>query len=277
MNRRDFFSRSGLFGFTLAIDARHFEAELAGHSRSVRGTVRDRVAEIGNEPGMIRASREVDLLVCGGGMSGVCAAIAAARNGAKTLLVQDRSRLGGNASSEIKMHIVGADMHGSRSGWREGGLIEEIRLEDAARNPHRSWELFDLLLYDLCMREENLELLLDTSIYAATTEEGKITTAYCRCDKTETIYEVKPKLCVDATGDGRLAFECGAEFREGREPRSMYDEPLALEEGDDQSQGCSILFTAKKHDRPIPFTPPSWARKITENDLLFRKIPHGFL
>lgn len=274
MNRRNFLSSSSLFGFALAVDARHFAAESTQGSLEAK-RASDQVAAIGPEPNMHRLRREVDLLVCGGGMSGVCAAIAAARNGASVILVQDRSRLGGNASSEIKMHIVGADMHGSRSGWREGGLIEEIRLEDAARNPHRSWELFDLLLYDLCMREPTLELLLDTSIYAATTENSKIAKTYCRCDKTETIYEITPKLCVDATGDGRLALECGADFREGREPRALYDEPLALEKGDDQSQGCSILFTARKHDRAIPYTPPTWARKITENDLLFRGIPHG--
>lgn len=208
-------------------------------------------------------------------MAGVCAALAAARRGAKTLLVQDRSRLGGNASSEIKMHIVGADSHGNRAGWREGGLIEEIRLEDAVRNPHRAWELFDLTLYDLCVREPNLELRLDSSVYGADVADGRIERVWVRCDKTETIFRVTPKLAVDATGDGRLALEAGAEFREGREPRATYGESLALEEGDDKSQGCSILFTAREHDRPMPYVAPPWAREITEDDLLFRKIPAG--
>jgi glycine/D-amino acid oxidase-like deaminating enzyme len=68
---------------------------------------------------------DADLCVIGGGMSGLCAAISAARNGAKVVLVQDRPVLGGNASSEIKMHIVGADCHRGRPGARETGLIEE--------------------------------------------------------------------------------------------------------------------------------------------------------
>ena len=76
---------------------------------------------------------ECDVLIAGGGPAGVPCALAAARNGANVILCQDRSVLGGNASSEIRMHIVGADSHGSRAGWREGGLIEEIRLEDAVR------------------------------------------------------------------------------------------------------------------------------------------------
>ena len=69
---------------------------------------------------------EADVLVAGGGMAGVCAAISAARHGAKVILVQDRSRLGGNASSEVGMHIVGADNHGARPEWREGSLIYGI-------------------------------------------------------------------------------------------------------------------------------------------------------
>ena len=112
-----------------------------------------------------------DLLVAGGGMAGVCCALAAARLGARVILVQDRPVLGGNASSEIRMHIVGAT--GLHAGLplmlepREGGLIEEIRLESAVRNPQRSAALFDLTLYELCRAESNLELLLNTTVVAA--------------------------------------------------------------------------------------------------------------
>ncbi len=275
VNRRELLAGAGMAGFSIAVDGRRFvaDSELDEDVRAPDGPTHK--AGLGEERNMHRLDREVDVLVVGGGMSGVCAALAAARNGAKTLLVQDRSRLGGNASSEIKMHIVGADSHGSRAGWREGGLIEEIRLEDAVRNPHRAWELFDLLLYDLCMREEHLELLLDSALFGTDVEDGRITRAYVRCDKTETIYNVTAGTYIDATGDGRLALEAGAEFREGREPRAEYGEELALEKGDDESQGCSILFTARKHDGPIPYDPPPWARKLTEDDLLFRKVSYG--
>src|SRR5690625_7026805 len=84
-----------------------------------------------------------DILIAGGGISGISAAIAAARNGANVILCQDRPVLGGNASSEIRMHIVGADGSGKRgvaleTEAREGGIIEEIRLATAVRNPQRS-------------------------------------------------------------------------------------------------------------------------------------------
>ena len=106
---------------------------------------------------------ETDVLVAGGGLAGVCAAIAAARHGARVVLVQDRSRLGGNSSSEVKMHVVGANQHTARPGWRESGLIEELRLADAVNNPQRCWELWDLLLYDKVVSEPNITLLLETT------------------------------------------------------------------------------------------------------------------
>ncbi|MEZ6017096.1 MAG: FAD-dependent oxidoreductase [Planctomycetota bacterium] len=290
MDRRALLQGTGLSSFLLAVDARRFfsgdgttarAAPGADHSAETHGapeapgatsaTTRRYV----DEPHMRRVEHVVDVLVVGGGMSGVCAALAAARNGARTMLVQDRSRLGGNASSEVRMHIVGADSHGARAGWREGGLIEEIRLEDAVRNPHRAWELFDLTLYDLCLREPSLTLLLDSALFGADTEDGRIVRAHVRCDKTETLHHITAKSFIDATGDGRLALESGAAFREGREARATYGEPLAMVEGDDRSQGCSILFTARKHARAMPFSAPPWARKLTENDLLFRKPGQG--
>src|SRR5437588_3088298 len=124
---------------------------------------------------MVLVSLECDVLVVGGGLAGVCAAVAAARHGAKVVLVQDRSRLGGNSSSEVKMHVVGANCHKGRPGWREGGLLEEFRLDDAVNNPQRSFELWGLLLYDKVVSEPNLTLLLDTTVHAATTRDRRIT------------------------------------------------------------------------------------------------------
>ena len=63
---------------------------------------------------------DTDVLVAGGGLAGVCAAISAARHGARVVLLQDRSRLGGNSSSEVKMHVVGAN-----SAQRAAGMARE--------------------------------------------------------------------------------------------------------------------------------------------------------
>ena len=69
---------------------------------------------------------EGEVVIVGGGMAGVCAALAAARHGAKTILVQDRPVLGGNSSSEIRMHICGADCHGARRHSR-GSIERNLR------------------------------------------------------------------------------------------------------------------------------------------------------
>ena len=71
-----------------------------------------------------------DLAVVGAGISGICAAVAAARNGLKVVLINDRSVLGGNASSEIGVGISGANHHGLNTAIyaKECGLVEELRL-----------------------------------------------------------------------------------------------------------------------------------------------------
>jgi hypothetical protein len=215
---------------------------------------------------------KADVLVAGGGLTGVCAAISAARHGARVILVQDRSRLGGNSSSEVKMHVVGANSHKSRPGWREGGLLEELRLDDAVNNPQRCWEMWDLLLYDKVISEPNITLLLDSSLYSASKKDDRIHQAMVRCDKSEHIYRIEAKLFCDCTGDSRLGLEAGADMRTGREARSEYNEPLAPEKADEETLGSSILFTSRLYPRKMPFTPPRWARKVTKEHLIKRRI-----
>jgi len=225
-----------------------------------------------SEPNMTRVEMDCDFLVAGGGMAGTIAALAAARNGAKTVLVQDRSRLGGNASSEIRMHIVGADCHGSRAGWREGGILEELRLENAVRNPHSAWELWDLLLYDKVVSEPNLSLLLDSSVFRCEMDGDRIGAAWVRSDKTEHLYRIAAHCYADCTGDCRLGLESGAAYRTGHEARDEFGEPLAPETAGPQTLGSSILFTSKDYGKPRKFTPPSWARKVTKEQLKFRGV-----
>jgi hypothetical protein len=188
----------------------------------------------------------------------------------KVVLLQDRSRLGGNSSSEVKMHVVGANSHRGRPGWREGGLIEEFRLDDAVANPQRSFEMWDLLLYDKVMSEPGITLLLETSLYSASMKDGRIDHVLARCDRSEYLYRVRATYFVDATGDSRLGLEAGAEMRSGREARSEFSESLAPEKADKETLGSSILFTSRDYGRPMPFKPPAWARKVTKEHLNFR-------
>jgi hypothetical protein len=231
---------------------------------------------------------DTDLLVAGGGLSGVCAALAAARNGARVVLVQNRSVLGGNASSEIRMHIVGADAHGQKPGARETGLMEELRLEDAVRNPQRSYPMWDLLLYEKVLAEPNITLLLDTIVTSAEVEplepaaaprptdpaaamqtpgpRRRITAARAVRHGTEDEFMIRAKFYADCTGDGRLGFEAGADFTEGREARCEFDEPLAQPLRDYQRLGSSMMFMARDHGKAMPFHAPDWVRKFTRED-----------
>lgn len=274
-NRRDFLRAIGTLGalstYSLAVHVPGIRAEEMPFSPPDFDAITKSIGPPADEPNMSSVDLSCDFLVAGGGMAGVCAALAAARHGAKVVLVQNRSRLGGNASSEVRMHIVGANHHKGHPGWREGGLLEELRIEDAVRNPHWAWELWDLMLYDKIVSEPNITLLLDASLYRAEMENGAIRRAWVRNDLTEHIYRIQATLYADCTGDCRLGLEAGAEFRTGHEARNQYNESLAPETAGPETMGSSILFTSRDYGYPIPFTPPRWAQKITSDQLRLRK------
>ena len=101
-----------------------------------------------------------DIVVCGGGLSGVCAAVSAARHGAKVILVQDRPMLGGNASSEMRMGIVGT----KTNDVQETGILEEMQLRNFYYNPLQRYTMWDDVIYTTVISEPNIKLLLNTSV-----------------------------------------------------------------------------------------------------------------
>ncbi|HID06707.1 MAG TPA: FAD-dependent oxidoreductase, partial [Armatimonadetes bacterium] len=215
-----------------------------------------------------------DVVVVGGGMAGVCAAIAAARTGAQVVLIHDRPMLGGNASSEIRVHISGADCAGNRHNVdaRESGILEEIRLEDAVRNPQRSFSMFDLLLWEWVKREPNITLMLNTScIGAQMAAPDRIRAVQALRHSTEDLFFIQGKMFIDCTGDGCLGAEANAEYRMGREGKAEYDESLAPDEPDLHTLGSSILFMTRRYDHPMPFRAPDWIYHFPRcDDLPFR-------
>jgi len=213
----------------------------------------------------------VDVCVVGGGMAGLCAAISAARHGASVALMHDRPVLGGNASSEMRVHIMGADRHNSIPNMRETGILEELRLENLRRNPNRSFSVWDTILYEKVRYEPNITLLLNCSCQRARMDGNRILSVTGWQLTTETYHTVEASIFIDCSGDGILAPLTGAKFRMGREGRDEYGEPIAPEVADSRTMGMTCLFQTRRYDTPQPFEPPRWAYVYESPD----ELPYG--
>ena len=205
-----------------------------------------------------------DLCVVGGGLSGLCCAMAAARHGARVVLLQDRPVLGGNASGEIRMWVCGANGDDNR----EGGIIEELMLENYYQNPGLKFSIWDSVLYGKAMAEENLTLLLGTSCLDATMDGGRIVSVKAWQSCAETFHEVHATWFADCSGDSILAPLSGAKYTYGREAKSDFGESIPPDIADKKTMGMSCLFQIRETDHPVKFTPPAWAYSYpTEADL----------
>jgi len=222
-------------------------------------------------------THEADLCVVGGGMAGLCAALAAARHGAKVVLMQDRPVLGGNASSECRVHIQGAN-RSKRPHLRETGILEEIRLENLYRNVEQSYSIWDLILYEKASFQPNLTLILNCSCLDAAMDGQRISSIRGWQLTTQTFHTVRAKIFADCSGDSVLAPLTGAEYRVGHEARSEYGESIAPEKADRKTMGMTCLFQARKHDSPKPFRAPEWAYRFDrDEDLPYGGRDHNWL
>lgn len=204
-------------------------------------------------------ARSFDVAVLGGGMAGICAAVAAARNGAKVVLVQDRAVLGGNASSEIRVIVHGVTKLNTGKAERETGIIEEILLHNRFHNPQHSYPVWDHVLYDFVVREPNIELMLNTQALRAEMDGERIRSAVCWQATTETVITVQAKQFVDCSGDGLLAATAGALYRSGRESSAEFGEKFAPQQADGWQMGPTILLSSEDMGKPMPFKAPSFA------------------
>jgi len=203
-----------------------------------------------------------DVAVIGGGAAGMCAAISAARNGSKVVLIQDRPVLGGNSSSEIRVHLNGVNHLRNGLPERETGIIEEILLHNRFHNPQDSYPVWDHVLYDFITKEENLDLKLNTTaIRAILSDDGTIKAAYCWQLTTETEFTIEANMFIDCSGDGLLGATAGALYRTGREASSEFNEKYAPKEADGWQMGSTVLLGSKDMGKPMPFEPPHFTLK----------------
>lgn len=211
-------------------------------------------------------THNADLVVVGGGMAGTCCAITAAREGLKVVLVQDRPVLGGNASSEVRLWVLGATSHmGSSNRWaREGGVHDEILVENFHRNAEGSPLIFDALLLEKVVLEPNITLLLNSAVYEVikrADDPDRIESVTAFCSQNSTRYVLNAPLFADCSGDGIVGFLAGAAFRMGAEKRDEFNETYAPSAEYGELLGHSIYFYSKDVGHPVKFVPPSFAIK----------------
>lgn len=211
-----------------------------------------------------------DLCVIGGGLAGMAAAISAAREGLRVVLMHERPVLGGNASSEIRMWISGAQGEDNR----ETGLPEEIELENMYRNPTKSYAVWDTVLYDFVRREPNIRLLLNCACFDAETESGvfphgrtgRITCVTGYQMTTQCFWEIHASFFCDCSGDSILAPLTGAEFRIGREAAEEFGELSSVKTPDRKTMGMSCLLQGRETTRAVTYTPPAWHTPLRDGD-----------
>ncbi|MDR1636294.1 MAG: FAD-dependent oxidoreductase [Treponema sp.] len=208
----------------------------------------------------------VQFCVVGGGLSGLCAAVEAARRGVKVAVMQDRPMLGGNASSEMRMWVLGARGKDNR----ETGIVEELFLENYYRNPYKNFSIWDSILWEIVRFEKNITLILNCSCMDAEVKEGRILSVTGWQTTTQMYHKVEAPLFADCSGDSVLAPLSGAEYRVGHEAHAEFGEDIAPVYADKKTMGNSILIQARETGGPRTFIPPPWAEKFTKEKLPYR-------
>lgn len=217
--------------------------------------------------------KHYDVVFVGGGMSGLCGAMGSARQGAKTALIQDRSVFGGNASSEMRMHISGASCHWGKKNAAETGILMELQLENKYLNDNFNYSIWDGVLWSAAKNTENLDIYMNTSMYRARSDGRRIESVECYQMNTEMHYIFTAKVYVDTTGNGTLGYFAGAEYCIGREASEEYQEKDAPKVRDGETMGNTIYFVAEDVGHPVAFRKPPWAYTFDESD--FKHRYHG--
>lgn len=225
---------------------------------------------------MRREEVRYEVVVVGGGLAGVCAAIAAARLGRRVALVQNRPVLGGNSSSEIRVWVCGATAQGAQRYARETGIMGELYTENQYRNPEGNPYYWDQVVLDAVLAEPLLDLYLNTEVHEvdatgpADARTVRSVTGWMTGSERRITFSAPYFL--DCTGDGLVGFLAGARYRIGREARDEFGESWAPLAADDELLGSTILFYTKDVGRPVRFVPPSYAKDLSTTPVLRNRV-----
>ncbi|MDX9795061.1 MAG: FAD-dependent oxidoreductase [Kiritimatiellia bacterium] len=214
--------------------------------------------------GAIKASQRteaVDLIIAGGGIPGVCMAIAAARLGLTVALIQDRPVLGGNNSSEVRVHLAGR--MNLPPFPRLGDVVSEIGPRRGGNaQPGDYYE--DERKIEAVKAEKNIRLFLSTRALAVEKEGARITAVVGRHIETGQETRFTAPLVADCTGDGVIGMLAGAEYRYGRESKDETGESTAPDKADSQTMGSSVQWYSREAQAPVAFPDIAWALPFTD-------------
>lgn len=191
-----------------------------------------------------------DLVVVGGGIAGISAAVAAARLGCRVALINDRPVLGGNNSSEIRVHL---------GGRIEAGPYKELGNLQKEFGPTRGGNAQPAAYYEddkkaaLVAAEKNITLFANYRAIATETADGKIRSVTAKHIESGKELRFAAPLFADCTGDGTVGYLAGADYRMGRESRSEFGESTAPEQADKLTMGASVQWYSVDTKKPSGF------------------------
>ena len=201
------------------------------------------------------------IMVVGGGIAGTCTAVSAARLGLNVALVQDRPVLGGNNSSEVRVHLNGGINLPPYPAL--GGVVREIgpSRQGNAGPPERYEDQKKLRVVGA---EKNISLFLSTHVFDVETKDGRIAAVRGRHIRTNKELRFAAPVFADCTGDGTVGYLAGADYRMGREGRDETGESLAPPRADRMTMGSSVQWYAVDTAGPSPFPECPWAVQFNE-------------
>lgn len=204
-----------------------------------------------------------DLVVVGGGIAGMCAAVAAARLGCKVALVHDRPVLGGNNSSEVRVHLGGYSEIGPNEGL--GRMLREFgHTRSGNARPAEYYE--DWKKQAFIESEGNVTLFSNYRAVAVRMDGNRIASVLIKNVESSEEHWLEAPLFSDCTGDGGIGYMAGAHWRMGRESRAEFGESLAPENADSMTMGASVQWYSVEKDSCTSFPEFSYGVEFNEDN-----------
>jgi hypothetical protein len=214
-------------------------------------------------PDVPPSAGEFDVVVVGGGIAGCAAALAAEKEGLKVALIHDRPLLGGNASSEVRVHAIG--VYGKNE-----ELLKGIDTGHWKNGSHQSKE-DTVKRHNTMDTATGIEQFLSWRAYGANTKGSKIISVDARHIETGEQKRFTAPVFIDCTGDGWIGFWAGAKFSYGRESADTYGEwwskhgdKWSPKVADNITMGTSVLWNSQQVKKTVSFPKVPWAMDVAK-------------